>query len=97
MKSKRMIGALLSVAIVTPVFAGPVGIQRNAPSGSQVSAIAALEAAREQVARERLGPNARGTLQVRYMTKQARLESLIERLKRGERVSPEEIDQVLGN
>jgi hypothetical protein len=94
----RTIGVLSVVGIamsITPIWAGPVGIQRTASPDQQPATLAQLEAKQEQVSLKASSPNAKGPLLVRYMDKQAQLQDLIDRIQSGQPVSPDEIDQAL--
>lgn len=94
----RTISALSMVGIamsISPIWAGPVGVQKGISSDRQPSTLAQLEAKQEQVAREAVGPNAKGPRLVGYMDKRAQLQDLINRIQSGQPVSPNEIDQAL--
>jgi hypothetical protein len=94
----RTIGVLSVVGLamsITPIWAGPVGVQRSGSSDQQSGTLAQLEAKQEQVSHKASGPNAKGPLLVHYMDRQAQLQDLINRIQSGQPVSPDEIDQAL--
>jgi hypothetical protein len=94
----RTIGVLSLVGVatsITPVWAGPVGVQRSLSHDQQTAALTQLEAKQEQVSRKALAPNAKGPLLVRYMDKHTQLQDLESRIQSGQAVSPDEIDQAL--
>jgi hypothetical protein len=86
--------SLVGVAISTPLWAGPVGVQRSLPADQKAAAITQLQAREEQVARQMPEPP-KGPALVRYLDKRSQLENLISRIQAGEPVSPDEIDQQL--
>jgi hypothetical protein len=90
--------AVLSVVCVamsfTPVWAGPVGVQRNLSPDQRVGAVAQLQAKQEQVGRQLPEPP-KGPALVRYMDKRSQLQDLINRIQSGQPVSPDEVDQAL--
>jgi hypothetical protein len=79
---------------VSPVWAGPVGMQRSLAPDQRTGALAQLEMAQEQVGRQMPEPP-KGPSLARYMNKRAQLQDLINRLQSGQPVSPDEIDQAL--
>jgi hypothetical protein len=92
----RTIGVLSLVGVatsITPVWAGPVGVQRSLSHDQQTAALTQLEP--KQVSRKALAPNAKGPLLVRYMDKHTQLQNLKSRIQSGQAVSPDEIDQAL--
>ena len=94
----RTISALSLVGLTSlaaPVFAGPVGIQRNANPVQQSAALDQLEATRQNLPSSQTMANARGPLMIRYLDKRAQLDDLIRRLKSDQQVAPEEIDEAL--
>ena len=78
----------------TPVWAGPVGIQRNLSPDQGAVAVRQLQAKQEQVGRQLPEPP-KGPALVRYMAKRSQLQDLINRIQSGQPVSPDEIDQAL--
>jgi hypothetical protein len=90
--------AILSVVCVamsfTPVWAGPVGVQRNLSPDQATAALAQLQAKEEQLAGQLPEPP-KGSALVRYMGKRSQLQDLITRIQRSQPVSPDEIDQAL--
>jgi hypothetical protein len=96
----RTIGVLSVVGIamsITPIWAGPVGGQRSVSADDQQAvAVRQLEAQRYQVARAMQGPpQNKGPALIRNMGRASQLDNLINRLKSGQPVSPDEIDQAL--
>lgn len=89
---RAAIAVMFVVVTCAAAFAGPVGVARPAPAGQTLER---LEQARAQVIRDRSRPNVKGPLLVRYMTKKGQLDDLIERIRSGQPVSPEEVDQAL--
>ena len=88
--------SLVGLASLTAVvLAGPVGIQRSFNSEEQSGSINDLQAMREDLSRQAAMENAKGPLLIRYMEKRAKLDDLIDRLKSGKEMAPEEIDQAL--
>jgi hypothetical protein len=96
--SIRTISAVSLVGLTTfaaPIFAGPVGIQRNVNPEEQSGAVDYVKAQRENLSRQAVLDNAKGPLMIRYMDKRAQLDDVINRLQSGQQVTPEEIDQAL--
>jgi hypothetical protein len=76
------------------VFAGSPGMPTPAIRAEQKAAtVKQLEEARTEAAQDRLRPGERGPLLVHDMEKESRLDSLIQRLRNGEHVTPDEIDR----
>jgi hypothetical protein len=94
MKSNLRVAIAVIFGVVTcaPAFAGPVGVARPAPAGQTLERLAQ---ARTRVIRDSSKPNVRGPLLVRYMTNKGQLDDLIARIKSGQQVSPEEVEQAL--
>ena len=93
----RTISAISLVGLTTlaaPIFAGPVGMQRNT-NPEQHAAIEQLRASRNDLPTQVAAKNAKGPLLIRYMDKRAQLDDIINRLRSGQQVAPEEIDQAL--
>ncbi|MBF6570772.1 MAG: hypothetical protein IVW54_18045 [Candidatus Binataceae bacterium] len=86
-----VLGALISAT--APAFAGPVGVGRTATAERQVT-LSQLEARREQVGQQMPEPP-KGAALGRWMSKRIQLDDLINRLKNGQQVAPEEIDRAL--
>ncbi len=87
--------SLVGVAMsFTPVWAGPVGVQRNLSPDQKAVAVWQLQAKQEQVGRQLPEPP-KGPALVRYMAKRSQLQDLINRIQSGQPVSPDEIDQAL--
>jgi hypothetical protein len=90
--------AVLSVVCVgmsfTPVWAGPVGVQRNLSPDQKAVAVWQLQAKQKQVGRQLPEPP-KGPALVRYMDKRSQLQDLIDRIQSGQPVSPDEVDQAL--
>jgi hypothetical protein len=94
----RTIGVLSFVGLamsITPIWAGPVGVQRSVSSDRESATLANLEAEQEQVSHQASAPNAKGPLLVHYMNREAQLQDLINKIQSGQPVSPDEIDQAL--
>jgi hypothetical protein len=86
--------SLISFSIsAEPVWAGPVGLERSLTIEQEI-ALHQLEARREQVGRQMPEPPKGGPVG-RWMTKRIQLDDLINRLKSGQQVALEEIDQAL--
>jgi hypothetical protein len=81
--------------LAAPIFAGPVGVQRTVNAQQQSADIAQLRAEREDLTRQQASKNAKGPLMIRYLDKRAQLDDVINRLRNGQQVAPEEIDQAL--
>jgi hypothetical protein len=64
-------------------------------SGEQSGAIDYLKAIGEDFSQRAAMENAKGPLLIRYMEKRAQLDDLINRLKSGQEMPPEEIDRAL--
>jgi hypothetical protein len=94
MKIKALAVLSLVAMSFTPVWAGPVGVQRNLSPDENATTLYQLEAKREQVDRQIPEPP-KGPALVRWMGRRSQLEDLINRIQSGRPVSPEEIDQVL--
>src|SRR6266446_7252048 len=90
--------AVLSVVCVamsfTPVWAGPVGVQRNLSPDQRAVAVWQLQAKQEHVGRQLPEPP-KGPALVQYMDKRSQLQDLINRIQSGQPVSPDEVDQAL--
>ena len=94
----RTIGILsfLGVAISTPVWAGPVGVQRSLTPDQQAAAVSELRAKKDQVSRFMLTPPFnRGPVLIHNMDRVSKLNDLINRLQTGQPVSPNEINEQL--
>jgi hypothetical protein len=91
--------SIVGVAISTPLWAGPVGVQRSLTSEQQEQqaiAISELQAKKEQVSRAvRMPPDNRGMSLIHNMDRMSELNDMINRLQTGQPVSPDEIDQQL--
>jgi len=70
-------------------------LPRSLNSEQQSGAVDYLEAIQEDFSRQAAMENAKGPLLIRYMEKRAKLDDLIDRLKSGKEMAPEEIDQAL--
>ncbi len=93
----RALGVLAAVSVAasfTPVWAGPVGVQRNLSPDQSAVAVRQLQAKQEQFGRQLPEPP-KGPALVRYMDKRSQLQDLINRIQGGQPVSPDEIDQAL--
>ncbi len=95
MKALAVMSLVVLLGLTVPAFAGPVGVQRQ-PVQNRV-AIAQLETAKAQVAERALMPTVKGPLRFCYMNKQEKIDSLIDRLENGQRVSRGEINRALGS
>ncbi len=85
---------LISVAIsAAPVWAAPVGLDRTLTIEQQI-ALNQLEAKREHIVRQMPEPPKAGPIG-RWISKRMQLDDLINRIKSGQQVAPEEIDQAL--
>jgi len=85
------LGALISAT--APALAGPIGIGRTATAEQQLT-LSQLEARREQVGQQMPMPP-KGPPMGRWMSKRIQLDDLINRLKNGQQLAPEDIDQAL--
>lgn len=82
----------LIAGLSAPAFAGPVGIPRaNAPTAQNEALMAQLEAASDEAARSSRYHKNNG----QFALKQVEINDLIERMKSGQPVAPEEIDKAL--
>jgi hypothetical protein len=93
----RTIGVLSLVGVamfITPIWAGPVGVQTSMSPDQQTTALTLLEAKKRQVGQQMPIPP-KGPALMRYMDKHAQLQDLINRIQSGQPVSPDEIDQAL--
>src|SRR6266436_1129471 len=96
MKSSAMFGILLiaSTALATPVFAGPVGVQRL--SVTQESAtVGELQNRKFQLAEKADLQNARGPLRIAYMVKQGQIDDVIGRIENGQPVSANAVNEAM--
>lgn len=94
MKSYKTIGTSIAliVGLSAPAFAGPVGISRsNAPTAQNEALMAQLGAASNQAARAGRYNKNNGE----FALKRAEINELIDRMKNGQPVAPEEIDKAL--
>jgi hypothetical protein len=93
----RTIGmfAVVGVAMsMSPVWAGSVGVEPALTAKQEVT-LNQLEARREQVGQNMPEPP-KGAAIGHWLSKRVQLDDLIGRLKKGEPVSPKEIDQAMG-
>jgi len=94
----RTIDALSLVGVamsITPIWAGPVGVQTRMSSPDQrTTALMLLEAKKRQISQQMPIPP-KGPALMRYMDKRTQLQDLINRIQSGQPVSPDEIDQAL--
>jgi hypothetical protein len=93
----RGIGVLAVVGVavsMSPVWAGSVGVESALTATQQVT-LNQVEARREQVGQDMPEPP-KGAAIGRWLSKRVQLDDLIGRLKKGEAVSPKEIDQAMG-
>ena len=81
------------IAATVPTFAGPMGVGRTLTTEQQIT-LSQLEARKEQVDRQMPMPP-KGPPLGRWMSKRAELDDLINRLKNGQQVAPQEIDRAL--
>jgi hypothetical protein len=87
--------SIISVAMsFTPVWAGPVGVQRNLSRDERAIVLGQLQLKELQVGRQLPEPP-KGPALARYMDKRSHLQDLINRIQSGQPVSPDEIDQAL--
>ena len=95
----RTIGVLSLVGLAmsaSPIWAGPVGVQRGLSPDQQTAAVEQLETQRAQVARAmQVPPQNKGPALIRNMDQYSKLNDLINRLQSGQAVAPDEIDQAL--
>lgn len=90
------IGAISLAAVIAasvPTLAGPVGVGRTLTTEQQIT-LSQLETRKEQVDRQMPVPP-KGPPLGRWMSKRIQLDDLINRLKNGQQVAPEEIDRAL--
>lgn len=88
------VASLLGVAVsITQVMAGPVGVRSLSPQ-EQESALARLQTERTQIGQQMPTPP-KGVALLRWTSRRNQLDDLISRIKNGEQVAPEELDQVL--
>jgi hypothetical protein len=101
MKSVKtlILSAATIAAFASPALAGPVVGLRSYPMAAQQpgeqATLAQLRDASDEIARLRTMPLVKGPVQVRYMERQSELDSLIERLGAGARVSADELNHAL--
>ncbi len=95
----RTIGVLSLVGLAmsaSPIWAGPVGVQRGLSPDQQTAAVEQLETQRAQVARAmQVPPQNKGPALIRNMDQYSKLNDLISRLQSGQPVAPDEIDQAM--
>ena len=95
----RTIGVLSLVGLAmsaSPIWAGPVGVQRGLSPDQQTAAVEQLATQRAQVARAmQVPPQNKGPALIRNMDQYSKLNDLIGRLQSGQPVAPDEIDQAL--
>ena len=88
--------SLVSVAMSSPLWAGPVGVQRTLSPGQAATAMTELQAKKEQVSKFMLKPPSnRGPILIHNMDRVSKLNDLVNRLQTGQAVAPDEIDQQL--
>ena len=87
------ISLALLIAATVPTLAGPVGVGRTLTTEQQIT-LSQLETRKEQVDRQMPEPP-KGPPLGRWMSKRVQLDDLINRLKNGQQVAPEEIDSAL--
>ena len=86
--------SLVSVAISSPLWAGPVGVQKSLSPDQQGAAVTELQAKKEEVSRfMQTPPFNKGPILIHNMDRVSNLNDLINRLQTGQPVSPDEIDQ----
>lgn len=93
----RLLGVLsvvCAVASFTPVWGGPVGMERNVSPDERPLMLSQLQAKQLEVGQQLPEPP-KGPAMVRYMAKRSQLEDLINRIQSGQPISPVEIDQAL--
>ncbi len=73
----------------------PEEIPSSLDTQQQSGAVDYLQAIREDFSQQAALENAKGPLLIRYMEKRAQFDGLINRLKSGQQMAPEEIDQAL--
>src|SRR5260370_38569155 len=73
----------------------PEEIPSRLDTQQQSGAVDYLQAIREDFSQQAALENAKGPLLIRYMEKRAQFDGLINRLKSGQQMAPEEIDQAL--
>jgi hypothetical protein len=96
----RTVGVLSLFGLVMsagPIWAGPVGIQRNFSPDQEMALVAQLEAQRHQVTQAIQGPvpQNKGPALIHNLEQYSKLDDLIARLQSERPVAPEEIDQAL--
>ena len=95
----RTIGVLSLVGLAmsaSPIWAGPVGVQRGLSPDQQTAAVEQLETQRAQVARAmQVPPQNKGPALIRNMDQYSKLNDLISRVQSGQPVAPDEIDQAM--
>jgi hypothetical protein len=96
MKSSAIFGVLLiaSAALVTPAFAGPIGVERVTAS-QETATVSELQTRKFQLAEKADLQNARGPLRIAYMTKQGQIDEVISRLESGQSVPADAVDEAL--
>jgi hypothetical protein len=88
--------SLAGVAMSTPLWAGPVGVQRTLTQDQQAAAVTDLQAKKQEVSRFMMTPPFnRGPILIHNMDRISKLNDLINRLQTRQPVSPDEIDEQL--
>ena len=95
----RTIGVLSLVGLAmsaSPIWAGPVGVQKVLSPDQQTASVSQLETQRAQVARAmQVPPQNKGPALIRNMDQYSKLNDLISRLQSGQPVAPDEIDHAM--
>jgi hypothetical protein len=89
-----VLSVICAAASVAPVWAGPVGVQRNLSPDQTTVALSELQAKQDPLGRQLPEPP-KGPALARYLDKRSQLQDLINRIQSGQPVSPDEIDQAL--
>ena len=84
------------VVSVVPVRAGAVSVEKSPSTDRQAIVLRQLEEQRHQVSKQlQTPPSNKGPLLIRNMDRASKLDDLISRVRRGQPVSPDEIDRAL--
>jgi hypothetical protein len=81
-------------ASITSAWAGPVGVQRNVSPVERSIALGRLQIEQERLGQQMPEPP-KGPSMALWMDKRSQLQDLINRLRTGQPVSPEEIDPLI--
>ena len=93
-RALAVVSIVCGAVSLTPVWAGPVGVERNLSPDQRAVAVWQLQAKQEHLGRQLPEPP-KGPALMRYMDKRSQLQDLINKIQSGQPVSPDEVDQAL--